>query len=80
MPKARMNTNRSAIDETTVIAAPLPDAVSAQTLVLRDEVAVPNRALALLERHGDSWRFVRAHLWFEKPPTGPSARLVRRRP
>ena len=39
--------------------------MSAQTVLLRDELAVPNRALALLERHGDSWRFVRAHLWFE---------------
>ena len=80
MPKSRMNSNRSAIEETTAIAPPPPVTLSAQTLVLRDEVAVPNRALALLERHGDSWRFVRAHLWFEKPSTGPSARLVRSRP
>ena len=80
MPKPRMNTPRSTIAEKTGIAAPSSVALSAQTVVVRHQPAQPNRALALLERHGETWRFVRAHLWFESAPTAVAgARVIRSR-
>jgi len=48
------------------VAAPQATAlVSVRAIALPDETGAPNRALALLERNGDGWRFVHAHLWVE---------------
>lgn len=71
MTKLKRSTNPSSVGEANTIGPPRPGAfaLSAQTVVRRDEIAVPNRALALLERDGDTWRFVRAHLWFQGTPS-----------
>ena len=67
--------------KTTATLSPRAFALSAQTVVLRDKIAVPNRALALMERDGHTWRFVRAHLWFEGMPLASApARLSRSQP
>ena len=71
-------------EKTSPVLEPSPGAtvqLSAQTVLLRGEPAVPNRALALLERDGDSWRFVRAHMWFEtRRPVKGNVAIVRSRP
>jgi hypothetical protein len=83
MTKPKRVVKQPPIVATKTIETPPPGAfaLSAQTVVLRETVAVPNRALALLERDGDTWHFVRAHLWFEgMPPVSAAARLSRSQP
>ena len=84
-PERRSGVETIAVPEkTSPVLEPSPGAtvqLSAQTVLLRGERAVPNRALALLERDGDSWRFVRAHMWFEtRRPVKGTVAIVRSRP
>ena len=66
--------------KTTATLSPRAFALSAQTCVgiARQEIAVPNRALALMERDGHTWRFVLSPLVVRRNAPCPRRPLASR--